>query len=304
MALETQDLASLTSIPKTDFHNHGSLGFRLAVLRERTGAELPDPPQIMPSFPEFADYLKLLQEYLYSNKGFKPSLQNALETAINDSVTELELSIDCQIVPVFGSAEAVVHLLEEIFSLFPGLVIRPEVGINREWDEEKLENWALPLIETGFFAGIDLYGNELFGEPEKFVKYFDQAKAQGMRCKAHAGEYRDADFVKRSVEVLQLEEVQHGITAAQSRETMRWLSDHGIRLNVCPTSNLRLARVARMSEHPIGTLHRAGVHVTINSDDILVFDQNVSEEYLNLYVNKVLTASELDDIRVAAFRNI
>jgi adenosine deaminase len=58
-----------------------------------------------------------------------------------------------------------------------------------------------------------------------------------------------------------------------------------------------------MSAHPIRKLYDAGVHVTINSDDILVFNQTVSQEYLNLYTAGVMTASELDGIRVNAFRD-
>jgi adenosine deaminase len=124
-----------------------------------------------------------------------------------------------------------------------------------------------------------------------------------MRCKAHAGEYCDADFVRRSVEVLHLDEVQHGIHAAESDSVMRWLADHKIRLNVCPTSNIRLGRVVEMSAHPIRQLYDAGVHVTVNSDDILVFNKTVSEEYLNLYEAGVMTVDELDHIRQNAFRD-
>ena len=52
-----------------------------------------------------------------------------------------------------------------------------------------------------------------------------------------------------------------------------------------------------MSMHPIGKLYRSGVDVTINSDDVLIFDSDVSKEYLRLYEAECLTAEELDDIR-------
>jgi len=53
-----------------------------------------------------------------------------------------------------------------------------------------------------------------------------------------------------------------------------------------------------MKNHPIQKLYRSGVNVTINSDDILVFDSDVSKEYLRLYDNCVLTTEELDNIRL------
>lgn len=52
-----------------------------------------------------------------------------------------------------------------------------------------------------------------------------------------------------------------------------------------------------MSMHPIGKLYRSGVDVTINSDDVLIFDSDVSKEYLQLYESQCLTAKELEEIR-------
>ena len=118
-----------------------------------------------------------------------------------------------------------------------------------------------------------------------------------MRLKAHVGEWGTADDVWRAVEVLDLDEVQHGIAAAGSAIVMRFLADHGITLNICPTSNLVLGRVARLEEHPIRALYDAGVRVTINSDDALVFGVGVSEEFMALHRAGVFTGAELDRIR-------
>ena len=70
-----------------------------------------------------------------------------------------------------------------------------------------------------------------------------------------------------------------------------------IPLHICPTSNIRLGRIHGYSVHPIRTLFDHGVSVTINSDDIAIFDTSVSEEYVHLYQANVFSASELDAIR-------
>ena len=49
---------------------------------------------------------------------------------------------------------------------------------------------------------------------------------------------------------------------------------------------------------PIAELYRNGVDVTIGSDDVLIFDSDVSKEYLRLYQCGCLNAEELDDIRI------
>ena len=93
--------------------------------------------------------------------------------------------------------------------------------------------------------------------------------------------------VRRTVEVLDLDEVQHGIGAAESVEIMRWLSENQIQLNVCPTSNVMLDGVSELAAHPIRILFDNGVPVTINTDDLMIFGQSVSEEYRNLSTKRV-----------------
>src|SRR5262249_37815930 len=95
-----------------------------------------------------------------------------------------------------------------------------------------------------------------------------------------------AALTRGDLEALQrvpTEEVQHGIAAARSGTVMRFLADHRIRLNICPTSNVMLGRVDSLAAHPVRGLYDAGVRVTINTDDVLVFGQSASQEYLNLY---------------------
>jgi len=71
-----------------------------------------------------------------------------------------------------------------------------------------------------------------------------------------------------------------------------------IRLNVCPSSNVALGIVSDIKLHPIRTLVDHGVRVTINSDDPTIFGQSVSQEYLLLHKSGLLSAEELDAVRV------
>jgi adenosine deaminase len=151
------------------------------------------------------------------------------------------------------------------------------------------------------FETLDLSGDEGAQPIEVFRPLYRKAQTAGLRLKAHVGEWGTADDVWRAVEVLDLDEVQHGIAAAASPRVTRLLADAGIRLNVCPTSNVKLGRVRRLSEHPIRALFDAGVRVTIGTDDPLIFGATLSEEFLGLYQAGVMTAWELDIIRASAF---
>jgi hypothetical protein len=60
-----------------------------------------------------------------------------------------------------------------------------------------------------------------------------------------------------------------------------------------------LSRVKSLAAHPIRRLFDAGVVVTINTDDVLVFGQGVSEEFRNLFRAGLFDAEELESIRLA-----
>lgn len=95
-----------------------------------------------------------------------------------------------------------------------------------------------------------------------------------------------------------MDEVHHGIAAAKSKEVMSWLAKNKIQLNICPTSNIMLGLVDSYRNHPIRALFDAGVPVTINTDNMLIFNKSVSEEYLALFECGLMTAKELDEIRI------
>lgn len=101
-----------------------------------------------------------------------------------------------------------------------------------------------------------------------------------------------------AIQVLEPDTIQHGIVAAESKDLMHRLAQDGITLNICPTSNLRLRRVESYGTHPIRTLFDAGVSVTINSDDIMLFESNVTDEYFQLFDHEVFSANELNSIRI------
>ena len=60
---------------------------------------------------------------------------------------------------------------------------------------------------------------------------------------------------------------------------MAHLAEHGITLEVCPTSNVRTRSVASLDEHPLPALVAAGVPITINSDDPPMFSTTLNHEY-------------------------
>lgn len=180
----------------------------------------------------------------------------------------------------------------------PEIELRLQIGLSRHCPVDYLMKCLSHFWGHREFYSIDLYGDELAQPIENFIPIYDKAAENGLVLKAHVGEWGTAKDIVTSVELLHLNEVQHGIAAVQDESVIDYLIENNIRLNITPSSNVLLGRVPDMAHHPIAQLYRKGVDVTIGSDDVLIFDSDVSKEYLRLYQSGCLTKEELDDIRI------
>ena len=300
-ALSTDNLTAIRTAPKTDVHCHAFFSARRESVERWLGHLLTKPPLKMKGVEGMMEYADaVLAPHIKHRRGFEFVAGLAMDDAVQDGVVILEMSFDIRLTEFYSNG------LVELWAFIERLVERyaaqadlcPELGFSRGCaDDPTLMNLAHEAVEMGVFQSIDLYSRQEVCPPEVMKPLFTKARAAGMKLKAHVGEFEDADEIRRTVEVLDLDEVQHGIAAAESVEVMQWLSENQIQLNVCPTSNVMLGGVSDLASHPIRVLFDNGVPVTINTDDLMIFGQSVSEEYRNLYQAGVFSAQELNDIR-------
>ena len=95
----------------------------------------------------------------------------------------------------------------------------------------------------------------------------------------HAGEEGPAAYVRDALD-LDVQRIDHGVAAAADPALVADLAARGVPLTVCPLSNLRLNVVPSLAAHPLASLLRAGVRVTVNSDDPPYFGGWVTENLL------------------------
>jgi adenosine deaminase len=114
---------------------------------------------------------------------------------------------------------------------------------------------------------------------EPYAEHFRVAATEGLGRVAHAGEHAGPESIRSVLELCGAERVGHGISAADDPELMEHLRTEDIPLEVCPTSNLRLGAVDDLESHAFDRLLRAGVPVTLNTDDPSFFDTTLTDEY-------------------------
>jgi aminodeoxyfutalosine deaminase len=164
-----------------------------------------------------------------------------------------------------------------------------ELGIVLRWCFDIPGEAGLPAAEQTLRIALDerpdglvsfgLGGPEIGVPRPQFKPYFDKARAAGLRSVPHAGETTGPETIWDAVRELGAERIGHGISAARDPRLMAHLAEHGIVLEVCPTSNLRLGLVPSLDEHPLPVLREAGVPVTVNSDDPPMFGTTINDEY-------------------------
>jgi aminodeoxyfutalosine deaminase len=112
----------------------------------------------------------------------------------------------------------------------------------------------------------------------------------------HAGETTGPQTIWDALNVLGAERIGHGTSAAQDPALLAHLAEHGIPLEVCPSSNIATRAVERLEDHPIRVFSDAGVVVTVNSDDPPMFSTTLNNEYA--------IAAELLDLNEAGLRTL
>jgi adenosine deaminase len=142
-------------------------------------------------------------------------------------------------------------------------------------------------------TGWDLAGPEAaFPDPLDHARAFEAARAGGLRITLHAGEWGGAAQVRRAL-ALDPERIAHGPLAGDDPDLVRELMDRGVTLDLCPTSNVQAGIVPSVAAHPLARLHRAGVSVTLSTDDLTVSEVTLAEEYRRAVVENGLSLQEL-----------
>lgn len=131
-----------------------------------------------------------------------------------------------------------------------------------------------PLI-----TGFGMAGEERFGEVADFARAFDIARDAGLGITIHAGELAGPESVRDALNHVRPSRLGHGVRASEDDALVRRIADTGVVLEVCPGSNLALNLYPDISSHPFDRLRRAGVKVTLSSDDPPHFGSSIGREY-------------------------
>jgi aminodeoxyfutalosine deaminase len=168
-------------------------------------------------------------------------------------------------------------------------------------DSQGTVNWVLAHRPEGT-VGFGLGGPEIGIPRDRFAGSFAMAREAGLRLVPHAGETTGPETIWSALRDLRAERIGHGTSAVADPALIAHLVEHGIPVEVCPTSNLCTRAVATLAEHPLPRLLEAGVPVTLATDDPGMFHTDLNREYLLCHEHFGLGRGELADLSRAGVR--
>lgn len=131
-----------------------------------------------------------------------------------------------------------------------------------------------------YIIGFDLADLEDAVPPEDFVSSIHTAKDIGLGITVHSGEGTSAKNIEKVIDLYRPHRLGHATCLIDNPALMEKVKQLDICVEACPTSNLITRCVSSYSAHPLMTYLRAGIPVTVNSDDPMLFDTDMRREWL------------------------
>jgi len=299
----------IEELPKAELHLHieGSLEPELMFkLANRNAISLPytsiDEVKKAYEFSQLQDFLDIYyagMSVLIEEDDFYELTMAYLIKCDQQNVRHIEIFFDPQGHTARGIAFSTAILginraLKEGKKLF-GISYKTIMCFLRHLSEEE----AFATLEEAkqyldLIDGVGLDSSEMGNPPSKFKNVFAAAKALGLKLVAHAGEEGPPAYVEEALFLLTVDRLDHGNRAMESADLIEHLKNEQIALTLCPLSNLKLGVVDDLSKHPIRSMLKQGLLVTVNSDDPSYFGGYLNENYFALL--KPLNLSEAEII--------
>jgi adenosine deaminase len=260
---------------------------RAATLAELAAdAGVPTPPvRGYTSFTEFGLQYRAASALIETEEHLRRVVREVVEDAAADGAVWVEPHFyPPRYAGPLGSAEEVLEIVideGERAADARGIGCGWIVSALRDFDpDQAVELAKLAAMYAG--SGVVAFGlaaDEARFPPEPFAEAFGIARDAGLISAPHAGELAGPASVYGALDALGARRICHGVRAMEDPALVERLAADEVVLDICPTSNVMLAVVPSIEEHPLVTLLDAGVRCSLNGDDPLLFGPGLLGEY-------------------------
>lgn len=307
----------ILTIPKLELHVHlnGSITVSTAaVLARRHGA---DPENVLPlidgRYPGYyPDFQGFLDTYLAANEFVR--MPDDLELVASEfaraqaaqNIIYSEAIFTAMIFIRNGMEPAAMWaaLRRGLAAAGPSTRVALVVDAIRDFGSPEAEA-TLRLVEDADapIVGLCLTGIEGTVPVQEFVPFRAAARRLGLGFEVHAGEMGPPSSIVESLDVLEADRIGHGVAAVRDPVLLDRLVRDRVVVDVCPSSNVGISAYPSLEAHPVNAFWRAGVNMTISSDDPPFFHTTLTDELRHVVRVAGLSREDLAGLQRRAARH-
>ena len=330
--MKTEEL--INSLPKVLLHDHLDGGLRpktiIELAEKQKYKDLPytDVEELTNWFHSAANS-KSLVEYL---KGFqhtcgvmqtKEALERVAYEMLEDMKNDGVCYVETRFAPVFHTSKGL-HMDDVVKAVLNGLERgKKEFGVGYGLilcGMRDMKN-TLDIAELAVnFRGHGVVGFDLAGEeggypPKKHVDAFHYIQRENFNITVHAGEAFGKESIWQAIQWCGAHRIGHATHLLEDiildddgevvgfGDLAQYILDKRIPLEICLLSNLHTGAVKRLEDHPFGILFKEKFRVTLNTDDRLMSNTSMTNEFLLAIKYFGLKLDDLEKITINSMKS-
>ncbi|MBI1979831.1 MAG: hypothetical protein HYS58_03610 [Elusimicrobia bacterium] len=165
-------------------------------------------------------------------------------------------------------------------------VLKPSVNIKgRSVEKFSVEQFEGEEMAYCRIVGFDLAGKEAGIPPRLFAEEFSRLSKLHVPLTVHAGENASSQFIEESILELGARRIGHGLALIEDKALMARVREEQVCIELCPVSNHQTSHFgspddpSSTRQYPLEEFLKAGLLVTINTDNPIISDTNLVKEY-------------------------
>jgi adenosine deaminase len=324
----------IKSVPKVLLHDHLDGGLRAGTVIELAKSvkynKLPtkDPGELAALFHSGANKGNLV-EYL---QGFehttavmqtKDGLERVAYEMMEDMKNDGVCYVETRFAPVFHTAKglynedvvnAVLNGLEKgkkDFGVGFGLIL---CGMRNMKNTLEIAELAVNFRNQGV-VGFDLAGEEGGFPPKKHIEAFQFIQRANFNITVHAGEAFGKESIWQAIQWCGAHRIGHATHLIEDvsiddkgntvgfGDLAQYVLDKRIPLEICLLSNVHTGAIDKVENHPFGIFYKEKFRVTINTDDRLMSDTNMTKEFLTAIQYFNLNLEDVEKITINSMKS-
>lgn len=314
---------AVLALPKTDLHVHldGSLRLKTIIeLAQEFHVELPTYDEeglkklvcVGDSVSDLVEYLRAFEITTKVMQDRDAISRTAFELA-EDNAKENVRYIEVRFAPILHTnhglkfieiVDAVLEgleLAEKRYNIQCGLILCAMRHMPPQTSVEVAE-LCLAYKNRGV-VGFDLAGAEVDFPPKEHRNAFFMILNNNLNCTVHAGEAYGPESIHQAIHYCGAHRIGHGTRLKEDGDLFHYVNDHRIPLEICLKSNVQTKTVSSIQKHPFKFYYEHGLRVTLNTDNRLVSETTVTDEYLLAASTFGYNMENLYDIAINGFKS-